>query len=903
MMRFRVLAVVSGLGIACGGTRGTETGPVRSGAEVSAGHAAASPTDAQRGVPTGLRLPDGVAPTRYSIELTLSPDADTFTGQAEIDIELAAPTQVLWLNGKLLDVRSATVRAGGADRAARVLTPGRELLGFDAGRPLPAGEVTLRVRYRGKLLSHEEGGLFRRREGGERYIFSQLEPTDARRVFPAFDDPQFKVPFQLSLTVPETMLAVSNTPVRQETPAGNGMKRVQFEPTPPLPSYLVALAVGPFEVVDAGTAGRKNTPLRIIVPRGRKARAAYAVEVTKPILELLEAYFDMPYPYRKLDQIAVPTFLGAMENPGLVTYHQELLLMDPAEDTLKRQRRFAGTCAHELAHMWFGDLVTMNWWNDIWLNESFATWMAARTIDEWKPEWDGPVRAANAKDYSMRADSLDAARKIRQPIETSHDIPAAFDGITYGKGAAVLRMFESWMGKDDFQARVRAYVRTWANQTATGEDFLAALSAGGRDDVGRAFATFIDQSGVPEVRAELSCAAGATPTLALSQRRFVPLGSPADRNRTWHVPVCVEYGAGKRRARDCTLMTSPTAVMPLGGIDGTCPAWVVPNDGMAGYYRVRYSAAEGAALLANRALSVAEYVGVIRDVNAQIRAGTIPKGTGLAWVAKLAGHKSPHVRGAALSLAHVDRAWLPGDLEDRYGRFVRKTFGRYAHKLGYRVRAGETEQVRLLRPKLLYRVAIRGRDPKVIAGANVLAKHWLVKPSVVHPDLVDTVLSIAAHEGDLALWQRLYERAMKTDDSKERGQMIDAMGEFVARDIVDRNLALVLSTEIELNETFQLVFGALSEPANRDRAWAFVTKNFDALLARFPKFSAADMVYTGSFFCDAGRSEEVEAFFRPRIDRVPGGPRVLDQVLEQLRLCVESKNYHLASMAEFLGKH
>ncbi len=891
------------LSISCGPTHTTDRAAPLTAQSSAAPSSHTDTAEPAQVPPTGLRLPDGVAPKRYALELALSPAADSFTGRVTIDIELAAPTRTLWLNEKDLEVQSATIASGGAEHAATVLTPGRDLLGFDAGTTLPAGTVTLRIDYRGQLPSHEEGGLFRRSEGGDWYIFSQLEATDARRVFPAFDDPRFKVPFELSLTVPETMVAVANTPTRRERADGKGQKRVEFEPTPPLPTYLLAMAVGPFDIVDAGTAGRNDTPLRVIVPRGRADRAAYAVASTKPILELLESYFDMPYPYRKLDQIAIPTFLGAMENPGLVTYHQELLLMDPADDTLRRQRGFANTCAHELAHMWFGDLVTMRWWNDVWLNESFATWMAARIVREWQPGWDGEVDAVKEAAFAMSSDALDSARIVRQPIETAHDIPAAFDGITYDKGASVLAMFEAWLGDDEFQQRVRAYIRAHALGTATGEDFLAALSVGGRPEVGVAFASFIDQPGVPLVRAELACKAGAPPTLALTQQRFLPYGSKANPDRTWKLPVCVEYGDGRKSARDCTLLTAASGSIELSGLGNRCPRWVLPNADVKGYYHVAYTAAQGEALLDSKALTGAERVGVLRDMTAQVKAGNIRRGTALAWAQRLARDKSVHVRRAAFALAWVPYDHLSEADEKRYASFVRRTFGREAHKLGFEVRKGDSEALRMFRPSLLAWVAIKGDDKVLKTQARTLAKRWLDDPAAVHPDLVDTVLEIAAHDGDIALWETLYARAKATGDTKIRGRMLDAMFHFRAPDIVERNLALVAGDELELNETLGLLYGALYNKDTRERGWQFVTENFDALLARLPKFFSRYIVNTGAFFCDAERLPDVERFFRQRIDSVPGGPVVLEQMLERQRLCIQSRALHEPSVVEFLQQY
>ena len=359
-------------------------------------------------------------------------------------------------------------------------------------------------------------GIFRQKTGDDWYAFTQFEATDARRAFPCFDEPSYKVPWRLALTIPKGDIAVSNTPVAKEVSAGDGLRTVIFEETKPLPSYLVAFGIGPFDVVDAGRAGIKHTPIRMIVPRGQASEARYAVETTGQILALLEKYFGTPYPYAKLDNLVIPQTVrfGAMENAGLITCNERILLAKPAEETADFKRGWASVCAHETAHQWFGDLVTLAWWDDTWLNESFATWMSRKIVEQWKPEWDTPVSNVAARAGTMEGDSLATARKIRQPIESKGDIDNAFDNISYGKGAAVLAMFEAWVGPEKFQKGVRRYLGEHAFGNATYKDFLNALEAEGGAGVGKAFATFLDQPGVPLVSLDLVCGSGAPPALS-----------------------------------------------------------------------------------------------------------------------------------------------------------------------------------------------------------------------------------------------------------------------------------------------------------------------------------------------------------------------------------------------------
>ena len=298
-------------------------------------------------------------------------------------------------------------------------------------------------------------GLFRKKDGDDWYVFSQFEPTEARRAFPCFDEPAYKVPWQLTIHAPKGNSVVSNTPIVSEADGEDGFRDVRFAETKPLPSYLVALGVGPFDFVDAGKACKNKVSLRIVTMRGKSSRAQYASEATAPLLNLLEEYFGIPYPYEKLDLMSVPqgALFGAMENAGLITFVEQYILATPQEDTPSFKRNYAWIATHEMSHMWVGDLVTMAWWDDTWLNESFATWMEDKILQRWKPEWQRDVAHVERRNSSADQDVLVSARRIRQPIESKDDITNAFDDISYGKGSAILTMFESWIGEKKFQGR------------------------------------------------------------------------------------------------------------------------------------------------------------------------------------------------------------------------------------------------------------------------------------------------------------------------------------------------------------------------------------------------------------------------------------------------------------------
>ncbi|HEV3201564.1 MAG TPA: M1 family metallopeptidase, partial [Bryobacteraceae bacterium] len=380
-----------------------------------------------------LRLGSSVLPRHYAVELTLEPGRDTFSGVADIDVDVRQPQETIWLNVLEISIRDASI--GG--KAAKTVAGNAQVIGLSTGKTVPAGRTRLHIAYDGRISKKSSAGIFQLQEDNRWYLYTQFEPTDARRAFPCFDEPGFKTPWDIALRVPKDQMAFANTPQAAESDGGNGMKLVRFATSRPLPSYLVAVAVGPFEVVDLGKVGRKNTPMRVIVPHGKKDEAKYAAESVPQLFKLLEDYFGMPYPYSKLDSIVMPISNFAMENVGLITYGESLLLAKPDKDTINRQRSSAIVTAHEMAHQWFGDLVTTAWWDDIWLNEAFATWMEGKIVAEWKPEWHVDTSEINDRLGAMATDSLVTTRKIRQPIASDDDIANAFDDITYQKGAAV----------------------------------------------------------------------------------------------------------------------------------------------------------------------------------------------------------------------------------------------------------------------------------------------------------------------------------------------------------------------------------------------------------------------------------------------------------------------------------
>ena len=853
--------------------------------------------------PPALRLGSTVVPIQYDLALRLDPNRDDFSGVVKVVVDIREPVTRFWVNAATnLSISSADVDSSGKHFKARVLPGGKDFAGFEFDSALPVGRANLQIDYKGKLEVKSSNGLFRGKFGEDNYLFTQFEPIAARMAFPCFDEPGFKVPWQLTLEIPAKLEAFSNTPVLTDATL-SGVRRITFNKTKPLPSYLVAFAVGPFEAIDAGTAGRKKTPVRIIVPRGRAVEAEYAKQVTPGILAELEKYFDVPYPYEKLDQLAVPLFGGAMENPGLVTYASELILSPPKSDSIGRQRGYFITAAHELAHQWFGDLVTMSWWNDTWLNESFATWMESQITDRIHPEWRNRVEEIQGHLNIMRQDALVSARRIRQPVESNDDIDNSFDGITYIKGGAVIRMLETWMGEKAFQKGVHYHMTKHAFGSATAEDFLASLATATKLPVAAVTSTFIDQSGVPQVDVTLDCT-GPHPQVKLSQKRFLPLGTEALQDRTWKVPVCIKYPEG----RECALLDSKERTVALKHAK-SCPAWLLANPELGAYYHVKYAGELLQKLIENGfdKLNLAERVAVVGDMSALTLSGAVTPSQSLALVARVKDAPEHELVDMAIGIVGSIERMVTPPLRPNYARFVQKMFGERARSLGWLHRDGEAEEAKLLRNSIVPFVAGTGEDAALISQARALTLKWLEDHSAIPRDMTSPVLSNAAHNGDRELFDRFLAAAKSEKEQVSREQMLNALGNFRSPDLIHAAEDLYLTGPFDSRETWSLLFAGGNRAETRRFPFDFVKNNIDAIEKKVTSGITGGegnsaLIGVAAAFCDEAGRAEAEAFFGPRAAKYTGGPRTLAQTLERIHQCAVRVQANSADVAAFLAK-
>jgi alanyl aminopeptidase len=853
-----------------------------------------------------LRLPDSVAPTSYRVSLTLDSAKPTFTGSIHIALDVRQPTDVIWLNAVNIDVQKATVQSGGKSVSARAVTGQSNFVGLQTDTPVAAGKSELVIDYTGKVNQGSSSGIFGMEDNGNKYLFTQFESIDARAAFPCFDEPSYKVPWQVTLNIPANESAVSNTFPERESKAGD-RKEIVFHQTKPLPSYLVAFAVGPFDLVDAGRAGRNHIPVRIVTPKGHAQEGRYAAEVTSTIITRLEDYFGIPFPYEKSDQVAIPvTFgFGAMENAGMVTYAQTILLAKPDRDTEARRRSYASVAAHELAHQWFGDLVTTAWWNDIWLNEAFATWMEQKLIREWKPEWKTAAEDVSEKLFAEGEDSLVTARKIRQEIKSNDDISNAFDGITYQKGAAVIGMFESYIGPEEFRKGVHSYLERYAFKNATAPEFLDAISTASGKNITSAFSSFLNQPGVPLVSVALDCKQGS-PALHLKQERYLPIGSKGSTDQVWQVPLCVRYGSGDSGQSACELLSSAQGDMQLK--TSACPAWVQANDKAVGYYRVNYDHALLAALTSGdvqQRLSAPERVDFMGNASALASGGKLPLQDALGLVSVFHDDPARQVVETALELALQPSGHLvPQSLRPNYQRFLQKNFKARAEQLGWTPSPGEDDDRRLLRPALVRPIATTGNDTELAKQGEALAERWFQDHSAVDPSMVASVLGTAAYYGDAKLAARFREELSRTKDRTERQRILNAMQSFRDPKALEDNRMALLNGQIPFMEGLALLFAGQGREETRMSAFEFMKAHFDEIAKKRPTGGGFDagavFPRVGQSFCSPDQRKELEDFFKPRVNEFTGAPRALAQVLEGIDLCIAEKQAEQPEVDSFL---
>lgn len=842
------------------------------------------------------RLPQHVRPTRY--HLILEPDlvSATFQGRATIALTVLKETRVIVCNALDLAIDEAVVESGGRRQTASVtLDESLQRCRMTVPEPLAPGAWQLHVGFRG-ILNDKLRGFYRstytdQRGSQQTIAATQFEATDARRAFPCWDEPGFKAVFSTTLVIDENLTAVSNSLVVSET-REKGKKIVRFADTIKMSTYLVAFVVGRMEASAPSVVG--NTRLQLWTVPGKTHLTSFGQDIAAASLHFFERYYDIPYPGDKLDLLAIPDFAsGAMENLGAITFRETALLVDQRTGTHGELQRVADVVAHENAHMWFGDLVTMSWWNGLWLNEAFATFMEMLAVDAWKPEWKRWDAFGASRGAAFAVDGLHSTRPIEFPVRAPKDAEAMFDVLTYEKGASVLRMLEQHIGPTVFRDGVRDYLRTHAYGNADTNDLWVSIGKASNQAVPDLMNGWIFQPGYPLITADLTKEC----EVVLSQQRFSYLPDPPP--ASWQVPVQlrVQTGAGGEIRR--VLLTGTR-------LNVSCPPdtqFILVNEGGHGFYRVRY----GPTLL-NRVLEAGleklapiERLNLVNDAWATTIAGLMPLSDYLDLTGRFALERDKNVWAVLIdSFAFLHRIIEPAD---RAGleSFVRSRVGEAVAAVGWTTRPEESDLMRQLRGELIGALGRLGNDQAIQARANELYPMARKDPAAIDPNLLPALVSILAFIGDAARYEDFRARFKTATTPQEERRYLFSLAMFQQHALLDRTLDMTLNGEIRLQDAPFMVSAVMNNVYGREQGWRFVKMNWDLLDRRFPKQGLRRMCGGITGFCKPELERDVREFFQAR--QVDLGGKTLEQYLEQLRIGVSFAERSRRDLQEFLRRN
>ncbi len=851
------------------------------------------------------RLSTDVAPDRYVIALDVADyaTANTFSGQETIYLRLGKPTDTIVLSARDLQLIAVVANADGTAPVPGTFTidATAQTATLHFAHPL-TGLANVKIDW--KAPYGPLRGLYKAKHGTQMYLGTQLESADARRVFPSFDELQSKATYALTVTAPAGLTVLSNT-VGTATVKG-AQQAVVFSRHRAAVVLPGGAGRGPYEPARRQIKTQKGTlDLAVWAPHGQTEYAGLALDTAEQVIPWFERYFAQPFPFPKLDMVAIPDFeFGGMENAGAIFYDTAALLLDKKSASPERLRRVAGVVAHEIAHQWFGDLVTMKWWDDLWLNESFATWADAKAVEALHPDWKYLEDFQEERTRAFRSDELRATHAIHQPIADVAETEASIDGITYQKGASVLFMLEAFLGPDAFRQGVRGYMAAHRYGNATEADLWRALEEQTGKPVRQIATSWVDRPGFPVVKAQVSCAGGQA-TLTLTQRRADDGGSDgADREvgakaatatdyyDGWKIPICARSASGEH----CTLLTKESGTLAM----GACSPWTVVNSHRAGFYRVQYGAAELAALTTNLTqLDPTERFALLDDALDLATVGQLDVSSLLALLDAESAEMAPlPLEAVESTLEALDQSLVPDADRAVFRRAVDHLLVPVVAVLDWRARKGEGEDARRARPGALETLGTLGQPPQLVKEARERAERVL-KGTALEPAEANAALTIAAHTGDGALWEGL-RRGLDSKAPEEHERAVETLPLFEDPVIVERTLDLVATRSIGAKDRARLIGGLLSGRASRAATWTFLQLHWSELAKKMPVSSSVRLAQRLARLCEPSASEEITHFFQRADVHAPGQERSIQLGLEGNARCVRMKRNMAAGVHAWL---
>jgi len=855
------------------------------------------------------RLPDNVVPDSYNLKFEPDLSSATFTGDETIHVHLQKAATAIVLNAAEIEIKEAWIGSADFKQAAAVTTDEKnETVTVTVPTIVPAGPAEIHIRFTG-ILNDKLRGLYLSQTARRRYAVTQFEATDARRAFPSFDEPAYKAVFRITLVIDKGDTAISNGKIISDTPGPeSGKHTLQFSDSPKMSTYLVAMMVGDFACITGGADG---IPIRVCAVPEKKDLLSFALLSAENILKFYDSYYQTKYPFQKLDIIAFPDFsAGAMENTAAITYRETLLTIDDKNASVDAHQAVVGVLAHEMAHMWFGDLVTMKWWDDIWLNEGFATWMSFKPIEAWKPEWHAERNEIQQTGGSLSTDSIASVRAIRAKAETPAEIATLFDGIAYGKAASVLRMVEAYVGPEVFQKGANAYLEKHAYGNATAEDFWNQMAATSEKPVDQVMASFTQQSGAPLITVKTACAGGGstggffkkkkikeTTKVTLSQERYfadaAKLGSGSQ--EIWQIPVSLRPAGSAETTYVLLAQRQQTFELP------GCSPWVYANAGGRGYYRSDYDAATLAKMSAEleTSFSPEERIHFLGDEWAMVRVGRLSLGDYLDTLEKMKGERTRALVGVMTGrFGEIhDTIAAPPD-RPAFEKWVRDFLGPIAAELGATPAPGESDDRRGLRSDVFATLATYGRDPELLARSRALVEQYMRDPNSVEAALAGNALSVSALEGDAALYDKYVEHMKTAKTPEEYYNYFGALGQFPSAALAKRTFELILSPEVKNQDLF--FGGLLTNVDTQAAAWELFKSNFPAIKEKAGESLSGGFATLAGVFCDAKLRDDAQDFFASQ--NLPGSERPLQNAKDEVNACIELRSLQQANLSGFLKK-
>jgi aminopeptidase N len=835
------------------------------------------------------RLPTIVIPTHYTLKLAPDLKAATFSGEESIDVNLQQPTRSITLNAIEIAFQSVTILSNGSRQTGAVsLDAGKQQATFTFPGIVPAGNATIKIRYTG-ILNNELRGFYLSKTARRNYAVTQFEATDARRAFPCFDEPAFKAAYDITLVIDAPDTAISNTPIATDTPGpGTDKHTLVFESTPKMSTYLVAFLVGDFQCTSGS---EDDVDIRVCATPDKVGETAFALDIAKFALHYYDDYFGIHYPLKKLDLIGIPDFeAGAMENFGAITFRETDLLLDPKTAPISTQKNAALAITHEMAHQWFGDLVTMQWWDNIWLNEGFASWMENKPVAVMHPEWNIPELVSGDEQDTLDIDARPTTRAIRANADTPEEINQMFDGIAYGKASDVLLTAENYLGEETFRQGVHAYLSAHEYGNATAEDFWNAQTAASHKPVDKIMESLIVQPGEPV----FNFGTPADGSVPVAQKRFfLSPGITTIAVQKWTMPVCFKTAD----AQDCKLATPETSSlrMPAGGL-------FFANATGKGYYRSAYAPGQNADLVkhAESDLTPPERISLLGDEWAQVRVKQAKVGDYLNLVAALKSDPNSEVLSMAAGRIETiaDKVASKKKERDELAAWVQRDLAPAYAKLGPPA-PGDSPNTLELRAQLLLLLVEQGNDSNLKSDARKIANQFLNDPAGVDPTLAQAALEAAAENGDAALFDRLQKLYETSTDPDLQESALRLLVQFDNPELLERGLEYSVSSKVRNQDAaIQFAIG-LQDPDTRDATWRFIKKHWNLVHAELTTDLGSYLVAGAGSFCTADARDDVKNFFASH--PVPASDVALKHALENIDGCIEQRRLLEPNLKKWLA--